>query len=366
MTTGEPGVASLTQLAANNSHIIIPWNKSTVQIGGGFKSWEAKNGDPFAVPSAFDARSLRNTVIQYTDDDGFRGSSHRTSSTSSMDKAEHLSISAGISVDCGFLGASATCNYDKAVLEDQNSSKHSTKESVRSGTVQMLSSPILCPEAQRILGCPPELKDIAVERFKRRFGDYYVAGLRLGGDSSVFVSVDEASKSSVETFKVKVNIRILFWTTTIEHSHEERTASESLSFQFAAFDSLKQTHETLDGGQSFQQVKSLVQVYTELGNTLNQRITDLRGKLGLEKDKILQLSDIESICRSGLVAEATGSFAFDYPESMNDTTIHRDPFFLQIWSSVNPAYAFQAIGVKPRDDGNWQAAVGQDTVVTAF
>lgn len=120
MTTAEPGVASLAQLAANNSHIIIPWDKTTVQIGGGFKSWEAKNGDPFAVPSAFDSRSLRNTVIQYTDDDGFRGSSHRTSSTSSMDKAEHLSVSAGISVDCGFLGASATGNFDKAVLEDQN------------------------------------------------------------------------------------------------------------------------------------------------------------------------------------------------------------------------------------------------------
>lgn len=120
MTTAEPGVASLAQLAANNSHIIIPWDKTTVQIGGGFKSWEAKNGDPFAVPSAFDSRSLRNTVIQYTDDDGFRGSSHRTSSTSSMDKAEHLSVSAGISVDCGFLGASATGNFDKVVLEDQN------------------------------------------------------------------------------------------------------------------------------------------------------------------------------------------------------------------------------------------------------
>lgn len=167
----------------------------------------------------------------------------------------------------------------------------------------MISSPFLCPEAQRILGCPPELKDIAIERFKRRFGDYYVAGLRLGGDSSVLVSVDEASKSSVETLKVKVNIRILFWTATIEHSHEERTASESLSFQFAAFDSLTQTHETSDSGQPFQQVKGLVQVYTDLGNTLNQRITDLRGKLGLEKDKILQLSDLESICQSGLVAE---------------------------------------------------------------
>lgn len=167
----------------------------------------------------------------------------------------------------------------------------------------MVSSPVLCPEAQRILGCPPELKDIAVERFKRRFGDYYVAGIRLGGDSSVFVSVDEASKSSVQTLKVKVNIRVLFWTATIEHTQEERTASESLSFQFAAFDSITQTHETLDSGQPFQQVKGLVQVYTDLGNTLNQRITDLRGKLGLEKNKILQWSEIEPICQSGLVAE---------------------------------------------------------------
>lgn len=56
----------------------------------------------------------------------------------------------------------------------------------------------------------------------------------------------------------------------------------------------------------------------------------------------------------------------EYPESLNDTTSHTNPFFLQIWSSRNPAYAFQAIGVKPLDDGSWQAAVGQDSVVVAF
>lgn len=77
---------------------------------------------------------------------------------------------------------------------------------------------------------------------------------------------------------------------------------------------------------------------------------------------------MKSIISTSLLSllHITASIAFDYPDSLNDTTTHSDPFFLQIWSSVNPAYAFQAIGVKPRDDGNWQAAVGQDTVVTAF
>ncbi|KAF7541256.1 hypothetical protein G7054_g718 [Neopestalotiopsis clavispora] len=303
MTSDQPGIASLSQLAANNSHIIIPWTKTAIQLGAGFKSWEAKDGDPFAVRAAFDPKSLQRAVMQYTDDDGFRGSSHRASSTSSMEKAEHLSVSAGISVDCGFLGASATCNFDKAVLEDQNTSKHSTRESVRSGTIYMATAPNLCHEAQRILRCPAELKGIAMNRFKRRFGDYYVSGLRLGGDSSVFVSVDEAAKSSAETFKAKVSVRVLFWSASIEHSHEERAASESLSFQFAAFDSLTQTHETLDNGAPFQQVRGLVKRYTELGGSLNQRITDLRGELGLEKDKILKPSDITAVCESGLVVE---------------------------------------------------------------
>jgi hypothetical protein len=167
----------------------------------------------------------------------------------------------------------------------------------------MATAPNLCHEAQRILRCPAELKGIAMNRFKRRFGDYYVAGLRLGGDSSVFVSVDEAAKSSAETFKAKVSVRVLFWSASIEHSHEERAASESLSFQFAAFDSLTQTHETLDNGAPFQQVRGLVKRYTELGGSLNQRITDLRGELRLEKDKILKPSDITAVCESGLVVE---------------------------------------------------------------
>ncbi|ETS81497.1 hypothetical protein PFICI_06499 [Pestalotiopsis fici W106-1] len=70
-------------------------------------------------------------------------------------------------------------------------------------------------------------------------------------------------------------------------------------------------------------------------------------------------------CFLGLL-QAAGTFAIEYPASLNDTTSHTNPFFLQIWSSVNPAYAFQAIGVKPLEDGNWQAAVGQDSVVVAF
>lgn len=58
--------------------------------------------------------------------------------------------------------------------------------------------------------------------------------------------------------------------------------------------------------------------------------------------------------------------AQEYPSSLNDTTSHTNPFFLQIWSTRNTAYAYQAIGVKPGNDGDWNVVVGQDGAVTAF
>ncbi|KAI1840011.1 hypothetical protein JX266_013783 [Neoarthrinium moseri] len=57
---------------------------------------------------------------------------------------------------------------------------------------------------------------------------------------------------------------------------------------------------------------------------------------------------------------------FDYPASINDTTAHTNPFFLQIWSTQNTAYAFRAVGIESDGDSNWRPVIKNNNVVAAF
>ncbi|KAI1326391.1 hypothetical protein F5Y16DRAFT_421857 [Xylariaceae sp. FL0255] len=274
---------------------------------------DAREGNPFSVPCAFDLQSLERTWLQYVDNDGLRGSSHEVSSTSSSEHVEHLSISGGISLDCAVVSASAAGSYDKTVLENRgvnpcsnivtHASKHSAKATIRLGTISMMSSPLLCRDAEKMLSCAPALKTVAERRFFQQFGDYYVAGIRLGGDSSAFVSVDAESLFQSESLTVKVEVRVLFWSASWESTTTDESLAESMQFRFAAFDSLTQKCDIREDSVSFREVKDLVDRYTEFRNSLVDRTIRLRDSLGLRDGMDVEMADVNAICNSGLVVE---------------------------------------------------------------
>ncbi|KAI1268735.1 hypothetical protein F5Y18DRAFT_372179 [Xylariaceae sp. FL1019] len=303
MDSMSSGVVSLQKLAKDKSHILVPWSHLPIQLGAGFKSSDAKNGNPFDVPSAYSAPSLQNAAIRYSEDDGLRGLDRKASSSSSMEKSEHLSVSGGISVDCGVVAGSATGSYDKSVLENQDATKHSSKSSIRLGTISFDSTPFLNLEAQKILRCSQAMKPVALQRFTRKYGDYYVAGIRLGADSSTFVSVDSASASSSETLTVHVEVRVLFWSSSWDHTEQNVSASKSLKFNFAVFDSISQAHDSSETPQSFARVRETIQLYSKLGDNLTRRVQDLKDRLGLHPEKLLGMTELGEICQSGLVVE---------------------------------------------------------------
>lgn len=61
--------------------------------------------------------------------------------------------------------------------------------------------------------------------------------------------------------------------------------------------------------------------------------------------------------------QAMHASAFEYPSSLNDTTNHNNPFFLQIWSSRDTAFAYRTIGIEPDEDGTWRAVINPLDVV---
>lgn len=110
-------------------------------------------------------------------------------------------------------------------------------------------------------------------------------------------------------------------------------------------------------------------------NCLQEGLTSQLKTKGLACTKVINYlrpkDTMKSFVASTLLAllsavTVSAQTAFAYPPSVTDTTTHENPFFLQVWSSQNTAYAYHAIGIQPRDNGDWRVVLGQDSVVTGF
>lgn len=110
-----PTQTTIENAASTGTHIFFPWSNHPVQLGAGFKSKKARDGDPFEVPCAFANWSRDSIPVTYINDDGLRGSELSTSSSNSAFSSEHLSVSLGVSAGCKFLGGSVAGAYDTAI-----------------------------------------------------------------------------------------------------------------------------------------------------------------------------------------------------------------------------------------------------------
>lgn len=154
----------------------------------------------------------------------------------------------------------------------------------------------------------PVSKELALDRFYNTYGDYYVAGLRLGGDTCAFASIDRRSQLESESLNVTVEARVLFWSASKIWKNYTSSQSAHISAQFAGYDSLKEKAQVIGPGGSFDEVNKLGMEYQTAGQHLTQRAADLARGFGfqydvLEYEREVTMTELEQICRSGLVVE---------------------------------------------------------------
>jgi len=85
------------------------------------------------------------------------------------------------------------------------SDKTSIRSSVRSASVELERSPRLTTEATIAIKY-----DGGYANFCERYGDYYVAGYRIGGETGLLISSSSFRTKKVEKFGVKVTLEVLF------------------------------------------------------------------------------------------------------------------------------------------------------------
>ncbi|KAK6339824.1 hypothetical protein TWF718_009214 [Orbilia javanica] len=233
------GRLTIEKLASMGSTLSLPWCPNfagTVQPGDTFHSNRARSGNPWSAISPFTAESLLYIPLEYRRTEGGSASYKFIETNSAVDTAEHLGVTFGISIGNPFLGASVTGGYDKDVIDNKHASKMSLRASYRSGGVYMAAKPSLNREA---IWC---LRRCGLSAFKETYGDYYVAGFRIGGDAGLMVSKSTFSSRIIERLSARAEASALLikvgktWEKFFHH------AAAGAAYSLSAFDTLTAVH----------------------------------------------------------------------------------------------------------------------------
>jgi len=168
-------------------------------------------------------------------------------------------------------------------------------------------TPLLSQEALSVLQSGRD----AEERFRQRFGDFYVCGFVLGADAGACMSASTESSSSKETLEITVKVKLLFFEASATHTEvkEEHSASSSISFSgYSTLDNMQPCTLMLPGGtgQSGSDQRVLQQTAREYLNRvqgLQEQVQKVMNEVGLVDGGNLKLADCTRLCRSGLVVE---------------------------------------------------------------
>ncbi|KAK4169842.1 hypothetical protein QBC43DRAFT_283407 [Cladorrhinum sp. PSN259] len=308
----DPTAPSLEKTASAGHPFSLCWSREVRSILSGLDTSRLKDPTgPWVLNTPFDLQKASLSIVLA---DAVKDSSNGLSttghyrdgfSTTSESSYEHLSAALGITVGYPFLNASVSAKYDKQVTEDKNGVKASRNASCRAGRVVLDRTPVLSEEALKVLQSGPG----GEERFRKRYGDFYIAGFVLGADAGACMSASTESRSSKETLEITVKVKVLFFSASYTHTEvtEEHSSSSSISFSgYSTLDNVQPCALTLSGNSQGNELRVLQMRAKEYLNKvagLQKHVETVMKDVGLVDGGTLKLGDCMRLCRSGLVVE---------------------------------------------------------------
>ncbi|CAG9991061.1 unnamed protein product [Clonostachys byssicola] len=295
---GDPLETTVKYAGAQLAPFSVPWAKGRVQLCTGFNTQRSQNDALFLTRSAFwDVESvpLHYRQCQLT--------SIRDESASDIaSKSEITSFAVSASVGGSFLGASGRGSYEKSVRENKNKSNISVRAEHICGQIDLGHIPRLDLGAIRLLSDSPD----PINEFRRAYGDFYVAGLRVGAVNNTTISGEMANKSFFEATRLQLKIKALFLTHNKSIDDVNQSKSNSGGLSVAAFDSLTAfysnftAHNLEDGLTAGYIASDNKQKAMNLGNRASE-VLFKEFSLGL--NGAVYQDSVDRLCDRGLVTE---------------------------------------------------------------
>ncbi|KAF3290065.1 hypothetical protein TWF132_007261 [Orbilia oligospora] len=293
----EPTVA---YIGISQTPFTVPWAKGRVQLCTGFNSRRAQSDDLFINRAAF--QDIAAIPFQYRE---CQITSIRDESGSSIASSyDNNSFAISASVGGSFLGASGRGTYEKNTRDNRNQSNITVRADHVCGQIEVSRIPQLAKDAVTLLNTSAD----PINEFRQRYGDFYVAGCRVGAVNNTTISGELTNKSSFEEMHAELKVKVVL--ATFEKSIHEvsKSASNIGGLNVVAFDSLTDFYSNFTALTYEDTLKAdgVAVANKEKAMTIANRAADVllrEFSIGREQNTYIHQGVVDRLCDRGLVTE---------------------------------------------------------------
>jgi hypothetical protein len=297
--------SELENLVRDGRDITLPWHKNkTIRLGTCLHSSRLHTDNPWAdeTQSPFLLAHLYRVPAVLRREFGTSATYKSVETSLQCNTRDHLSLGLGVGVGLPFLASvSVKGHYDSDVMKNTDSNKTSIRASLRAGSVE--------------LACPPRLTDKAIatirynggiEALESRYGDYYVAGYRLGGDTALLLSSAAHATKEREVYGVTVTVEVLFFEASKHWEKAFDTFASGSTLTLLGYDTLagRNWNERAEGaGESAARLFDSSKEIVLSTQCLGERLSKILGDMGLQDGVELDAQTCDELIRKGVVVE---------------------------------------------------------------
>ncbi|CBX95835.1 hypothetical protein LEMA_P029870.1 [Plenodomus lingam JN3] len=203
-----PRDSEITLQAQQGLPLVLPWGHIPVRLGTTFHSNRQSTNNPWSDETPFVLSDLHMIPKELHFEYGTTSTFKKVKTTTERETADHLTLGFGVGVGLPFLAsASVKGTFDKDLQENTDSDKISLNACFRAGTIEFQRQPRLTEEAIIEIKYGQGYKGLC-----ERYGDYYLAGYRLGGDTGIMMSSSGHTRKETDTYGITASVTVLFIT----------------------------------------------------------------------------------------------------------------------------------------------------------
>ncbi|KAI4213766.1 MAG: hypothetical protein LQ351_003732 [Letrouitia transgressa] len=293
-----PKESPLIRLFAGRNTLAIAWHKHGVSLYEGFDSRFVDEDKPWTHLAAFDMSSLAEEEIFYMPTSEGRFGSKRSFNNSQAPRSEHMSQM--LAHYHAFLEHNVTSNFDKFVKTNPRQHMISQHFAYRPGTLFMRRTPPFTEFAR----CTLQHQN-GDELFRAAFGDYFVAGLILGGVTGTFMTA-ASPEPEVTSEQIESGLTFTYHCRRWSNEALDTCAAHGMHYQFTGYDSINDKHDgsAVTGRLNIRGMTAMKDTFVANGIHLAARVYGKLQEQGIsEGTPYLRHKHCQRIAKSGIVVE---------------------------------------------------------------
>jgi hypothetical protein len=174
--------------------------------------------------------------------------------------------------------------------------------SFKVGRVVLDDFPKYSEAALKLLGQPG-----GATKFRKLYGDFFIRGFTLGADAGICLAAHAHSTDTKEQLKVKLTVKVLFWSASVEHEETTENHEGSADLKVVGYSTMAGEFEKLETESTSywdqQRVRDVATKYMRVISSLEKDVRANLTELKLKEGARVPLTEAFGLCRSGIVVQ---------------------------------------------------------------